>query len=72
LSEPKFKIGEKVVIVCDSVECNGKVGVIRKHFKSISREFSELMRDYCVYVEGYGLFYTNVREATKMDLALEE
>jgi hypothetical protein len=72
LSEPKFKVGEKVVVVNDDVECNGKIGIIHKHFKPSDRLFSELTRDYCVYVGGYGLLFTNVREVTKMDLALEE
>jgi hypothetical protein len=72
MSEPKFKVGEKVVIVNDDVECNGKIGIIRKCYKSTNRTFSEFKRYYCVYVEGYGLFFANVREATKMDLALEE
>ena len=72
MSEPKFKIGETVVAIHVDPSFNGRVGIVRGYYKPTSREFSESRRDYQVYIIGVGLIYANVREATKMDLALEE
>ena len=73
MNEPKFKIGETVVITesRDLKNVEGKLAVIEKHFRPVTREFSEHHKDYLVEIEGVGRTYANVREATEMDKALE-
>jgi hypothetical protein len=75
LSEPKFKIGETVVVTeVDSISQSdyiGRVGIVGGYYK---RGFVENNRDYQVKIyngEHVAWFYANVREATEMDKVLE-
>jgi hypothetical protein len=72
MSEPKFKIGETVIVV-DSFDFDliGRSGIVSNYYRSFDRPFSEFDKDYHIYVEGFGLLYANVREATEMDKVLE-
>jgi hypothetical protein len=72
MSEPKFKIGEKVVIVgAFNRHLAGRLGIVSNYYRTFDRPFSEFTMDYHVYVEGFGLLYANVREPFEIDLALE-
>ena len=77
MSEPKFKIGDRVVILGTNVpymklgaDAVGKITNIAGHFTSHKRSFSEESFDYLVkYNSKYGI-YVKVREATAMDEVL--
>ncbi len=75
MSEPKFKIGETVVITeVDSLVYSKYIGRVGIVVKCYYKGFTENGRNYQVRVldgKKQKVCYANVREATEMDKALE-
>jgi hypothetical protein len=75
MSEPKFKVGDRVVITDTNIpdtavgsRAVGKITTIYSHFIANDRSFSEDDFDYIVKPSNE--LYVNVREATAMDEVL--